>query len=553
LYNEGLGMSLIVQAAITGKDLLEEVMRVADGVLYQDPATSQIVAKLIRQDYTVASLPIFDESCITSLSNFQKTTWENTFNQCRVTFKDRNNNYDDSVAITQDFANINFQQRVKSTEINVPGCPLATTASVLASRQLSLLNVPLYKCDLKVNRKAQDLRPGSVFVLNWKPFNISNMVMRVTKIDFGELTSNEIKISCVQDRFSASTVTFAPPEGSGWTPTNTGAQNVVTRLLFNPPAFLVSPDSNETTSTFDNNGRLYVAAVAPGNVSVSFDAMFSTDNFATDPTLQINDSPYSGGGVLATAYASTVGGTSHYDTSSVFKVTGVSQAAISQLKQYTTLAQAQDGSALLMVNNELLIYVGYIDNGDGSVTFPKLYRGVLDTVPGNHAANDRVWFLSGQDGLIPALLPVGQTAYVKLLDQTPSATLSLSSATSFSAAVTNRAGLPLQPCFLTLNGSRTPATTTGATSVSVGWKNRSRTDTSIRPYDDTTEAREAGTQTRVRWRVGAGGYTTVTTTGNSTTLSVTGLTGTLEVIVDTQIISNSKYSTYSETLTMTLS
>jgi hypothetical protein len=206
-----------------------------------------------------------------------------------------------------------------------------------------------------------------------------------------------------------------------------------------------------------------------------------------------------------------------------------------------------------MVNNELLIYVGYIDNGDGSVTFPKLYRGVLDTVPGNHAANDRVWFLSGQDGLIPALLPVGQTAYVKLLDQTPSATLSLSSATSFSAAVTNRAGLPLQPCFLTLNGSRTPATTTGATSVSVGWKNRSRTDTSIRPYDDTTEAREAGTQTRVRWRVGAGGYTTVTTTGNGTTLNVTGLTGTLEVIADTQIISNNKYSTYSETLTMTLS
>ncbi|WBF76938.1 hypothetical protein PSV3_00236 [Septimatrevirus PSV33] len=46
LYNEGLGMSLIVQSAITGKDLLEEVMRVADGVLYQDPATAKIVAKL---------------------------------------------------------------------------------------------------------------------------------------------------------------------------------------------------------------------------------------------------------------------------------------------------------------------------------------------------------------------------------------------------------------------------------------------------------------------------------------------------------------------------
>lgn len=553
LYNEGLGMSLIVQSAITGKDVLEEVMRVADGVLYQDPATSKIVAKLIRQDYTIGNLPIFDESSISTLKNFQKTTWENTFNQCRVTFKDRSNNYDDSVAITQDFANINFQNRVKSAEINVPGCAVASVASVLASRQLSLLNVPLYKCDIVVNRKARNLRPGSVFVLNWKPFDISNMVMRVTKIDFGELTSNEIKISCVQDRFSSSTVTFAPPEGSGWEPTNTAAQNVVTRLLFTPPAFLSSNDSNETTATFDSAGRLYCAAVAPGNASISYDGMFSLDNFATDPTLALNDASYNGGGLLLNAYASTVAATDRYDTSSTFVVTGVAQSAIEKLMQYTTLDQARDGSAFLIVNNELFVYVGFVDNGNGQVTFPKLYRGVLDTVPGNHAANDRVWFISSADCLIPNLLSVGTTGYVKLLDQTTSATLPIGSATAFSSAVTNRAGLPLPPQYLTLAGSRTPAPQTGATSIAVAWRNRSRADTALRVYGDTTDNRESGTQTRIRWRVGAGGYTTVTTTGNSTTLNVTGLVGTLEVIVDSQIISNSKYSTYSESLTMTLS
>ncbi|WEM33680.1 tail protein [Pseudomonas phage PSA-KC1] len=143
LYNEGLGMSLIVQSAITGKDLLEEVMRVADGVLYQDPATAKIVAKLVRQDYTVSELLVLDESSVKELRNFQKTTWENTFNQCRVTFKNRASSYDDSVAITQDFANINFQNRVKSTEVSTPGVTDATVASKIATRQLSILNVPL--------------------------------------------------------------------------------------------------------------------------------------------------------------------------------------------------------------------------------------------------------------------------------------------------------------------------------------------------------------------------------------------------------------------------
>lgn len=552
LYDEEMGISLIVQSAITGKDVLEEVMRVADGVLYQDPATSKIVAKLIRQDYIVADLPTFDESSISSLKNFQKTTWENTFNQCRVTFKDRANNYDDSVAITQDFANINFQNRVKSTEINVPGCSVAAVASRLAARQLSLLNVPLYKCDIVVNRKAQNLRPGSVFVLNWKPFNVSGMVMRVTKIDFGELTSNEIKISCVQDRFSSSTVTFSPPEGSNWTPTNTAAQNVVNRLLFTPPAFLSSNNTAETASTFDSNGRLYCLAVAPGTASVSYDGMFSLDNFATEPTTALKDASYNGGGLLLNPYPATIAATSRYDTSSTFVVTGVAPSAVQKLAQYTTLEQARDGSALLMVNNELFVYVGYVDNGNGQVTFPRIYRSVLDTVPAGHASNDRVWFISSADGLIPSLLPVGTAGYAKLLDRTTSAALPINSATAFSATLTNRAGLPLPPCYLTLAGSRTPSPQTGAESIVVAWRNRSRGDTLLRVYDDATNTREAGTQTRIRWRVGTGAYTAVTTTSNTVTLDVKKLVGTLQVIVDSQIIANGKYSSGSDTLTMQL-
>ncbi|WBF76743.1 hypothetical protein PSV3_00041 [Septimatrevirus PSV31] len=74
----------------------------------------------------------------------------------------------------------------------------------------------------------------------------------------------------------------------------------------------------------------------------------------------------------------------------------------------------------------------------------------------------------------------------------------------------------------------------------------------MRVYSDTANTREAGTETRVRWRVGGGSYTTLTTSGSSADLNVTGLYGTLEVIVDSFITSNSKYSTYSDSLTMTL-
>lgn len=553
LYNEGLGMSIAAQSAITGKDLLEEIMRHCDGLLYQDPATSKIVAKLIRQDYTVASLPVLDESIIKELRNFSKTTWDSTLNQCRVTFKDRAGDYDDSVAIAQDFANINYQQRVKSTEISSPGCTEAVVANKLAARQLSLLSVPLYKCDLVCNRKAQKLRPGDVFVLNWGPFNLQKMVMRISKIDLGELTSGEVKISCVQDRFATSTPTFAPPDSSGWTPINTNATVVTLRNVFTPPHFLSRLTTSEGLSTFDNAGRLYVAAVGPSSASISFDGMYSTDNFASEPTLALDTAPYNGGGTLNAAYANTVADTTRNDITGVFKVNGVSSATIANLQQYTTLNQARDGSALIMVNNELLVYVGFVDNGDGSVTFPNLYRGVLDTVPGSHAAGDRVWFISGTDGLIASMLANSSTGYVKLLDTTTADKLPLSSAPSISAAQNGRARLPYQPQNLTLDGSRTPAPGVGLTSVTAAWARRSREAQSLSVFNDADAGLETGTQTRVRWRVGAGGYTTVMVAGTSTALNVTGLTGTLEVIVDTQITASGLFSTNSERLTQTLS
>jgi hypothetical protein len=280
--------------------------------------------------------------------------------------------------------------------------------------------------------------------------------------------------------------------------------------------------------------------------------MYSNDNFVTDPDLSINDGAYNGGGVLLNAYGSSVASVSRHDTSSTLVVTGMSAGAIAGLSNYTTLDKARDGSALLMIGSELFVYVGYVDNGGGQVTFNDVYRSVLDTAPASHAAGDRVWVIRSSDGLIQGLMPTGTTGYVKLLDNTTSSSLNISSSTTFSATVTNRAGLPLPPQYLTLNGSRTPPASS-ANSVSVSWRNRSREDTTLRVYDDAVSTREPGTSTVVRWRVGAGAYSEEITTLDTESLNVAGDSGLLEVIIFSRITSSGKESLVSDTLTMTLS
>ena len=554
LYNEGRGMSIQIQNKIDGKTFLNEVLQYIDGLMYEEITTGKLVVRLLRNDYTVGSLQTLYTSDVISLDNFEKTTWDATFNLVRVQFKNRANSYDNSVAIAPDFANINFQGGIVSTDITSVCAYDATAANVFAASQLSFLNVPLYKYKVTTTRKAANWRPGDVFVLNYIPYNNMVMVSRILEVDLGQLDDNKVILQCVQDKYAASAPVFAAPAPTQYTAPNTLATNVTTRLLFTPPHFLSTFDSTEAISTFDTAGRMYVLALAPSGASASFDALESLDNFVTDPAITLNDANYSISGSLYASYASTVGSTATLiDTSAVFRVSGLSALMIGNLKQFSTLAQAANGDALILINSEIMSYVGFVDNGDGSVTITTLYRGLLDTVPGTHTAGDRVWFLSGSDGLMNMLVNSASTAYVKLLDNTPTQTLDAATATIFSATQSGRAGLPYRPNYLTLNASRTPTTTTGATSITVAWRNRSRSNPQLAVYNDADSGLESGVQTRVRWRVGSGGYTTVNvTSGNSTTLAVTGLTGTLEVIVDSQIILNSKFSQTTDTLTMTL-
>jgi len=552
LYDENIQMSILIQSSITGEDLINEVMTQCDGLMYQDPATSKIVCKLIREDYDIEDLITLDESSIKSLTNFAKSTWNDTFNQVRVTFSNRDDDYDDSVAVAQDFANINFQDRVKSTEISAVGCKTSSTALIMASKQLSFVSVPLYKCDIICNRKAQSLRPGGCFILNWSPFSLTNMVMRISKISLGELANNEITITCIQDKFSTSTPIFAQPDVSHFVPINSEPAPVVYTSIFTPPLFLSSNSSTETVSSFDNSGRLYSVAKKPTGASFLYDVMLSSDNFVSNLVLGNESVIYNSTGKLLNDYPNTVAFSTKHDTSGDLIIYDMSNEDISNLKQFTTLDQARRGQALILIGSELFIYVGYSNNGDGSVTFNNVYRSIYDTTSYSHLANARAWFIEGINGLINTLIPNSELKYIKLLDTTYSNKLTLDEATLITATQSGRAGLPLPTNYLTINGSRNPSPIAGGTSVTVGWRNRDRNNLSLQVYDEIGSSREPGTQTRIRWRVGAGEYTTITTTSSTVSLDITGRVGILEVIADQQIISNSKYSAVAETITCEL-
>lgn len=506
LYNEGMGMSLQVQQGITGKDLAEEALRIADGILYQDQNTGKIKSRLIRQDYDIEDLLVLDESIVEALTNFSKTTWAQTYNQCRVTFKDRETDYADKAAMAQDFANINFQQRVKNTDISVPGCFVSDQANQLAVRQLSLLSVPLFQIEIQCNRRASNLEPGDCFVFNYLPYGLSNMVMRVQKIDKGTLTDGVVTINAVQDRFATATAVFAPPSGSGWVPISNDAAPVSVRRMEELPywfAQFLDIAIDDTTQ-----GLVAALAVPPASASAFFDvdATTSADTTYADAVQALVDAPYYGGGILISDYLESVGRTDGYDA------TGFDLELVDVPLELVDGGGTLDrsGPMLLLMNGEFMLAENITDNGDETYTFSEIRRALLDTRFQDHDAGDRCWIVKQSDDIMEVLFSNTGSFRARFIDNTPSDTLPVADATQSTFTLTQRMERPAPPDYVTINGSRAPSSADGGTDITLAWRARNRLTESLVLYDDAAEAAEASTDYGWRYRIDGGAWSAFT-------------------------------------------
>lgn len=562
LHGEGIGMSMIVSAESTGKAVLEECMRVADGVLYQEPTTGLIKVKLIRQDYSVGSLLTLDESnIIGNLDNLGKTTWEATYNQVRVSFKNRLTEYQESIALLQDESNVNFQNRLKTTTIAMPGVKLPEVAAEMARRQLALISVPLFKCDLKANRIARNLRPGDVFKINWAPYGLTDMVMRVTSVDLGELLNNEVKISCVQDRFAADIPTFAPPGVSGYVPVVNTPQEIVDELVWEPPSFFIGNINLVTSSDlaqYNTHGRFMAQAKPPSAISIGFNIYLGQNSSPT--AVAVQQTPYYGKGTLVNAYASTVESVDGVDSTNTFQVSGLDSRTVQGLVNNSTLEAARVGNSMFLIDNELFAFTGLTDLGGGVVQFNTVYRALLDTAMASHSAGAAVWFIRRGSGLVPQLVPIGDDVYLKLTDRTPNGEFPVADATAIYKILSGRAKKPLPPQYVTIDGSRTPPTKVSETSITVAWRRRTRYNPKFRVYNDTSDTTGetlGNVSHRVRWKLGSDPEQsfTVNDSGSFATsydIDVTGMVGTLVVRVDALDNSNGQYSTIADTISVVL-
>jgi hypothetical protein len=450
LATERFGLSMIMDSAGSARDLLAEVLRHVDGVMYTDPVTGKLRVTLARPNYA-ASDPLLLDADKIQTCRISRPSWADTKNVVKINYVDRANNFMGKVAQAQDLANVQIRGETSDESYDFRGISNGTIAQRVAARELKTVSYPLAVVEIEVNRWAWTLRPGDVFRLTWPPLGIVDMACRITRISTGDLKNGLIRIDAVEDIFGVTFTGYLAPGGTSWVdPVGSPQPLAAKRLLELPYALVVGPDRVVATLGAQGSAATLGYQVWSDNVGGTSFVFQNTTRELTPSALLLSVVDQNATSMLV----ATAPGLSTIESGS--------------------LADLAAGKNVLLLNDELIAWQTIADNGDGTFALGGLVRGVADTTPAVHGPGHRAWFLTEGSGLAanaPYLSDV--TVASKLLAFTSAGVESIDSVSAVSLALNSRATRPYVPTAITIAGASYPVLV-AATDIAVTWSHRNR-------------------------------------------------------------------------------
>ena len=454
LYNEGFGLSMILSGQESIEQFIDRVLTHVNGVRIIDTTTGQYKIRLIRDDYTVSSLPIFDESN-SELQNFERPQYAEMVNEITIVYTPQGERDRSSITV-QDLASIQSQGGSVQQTLQFPGIDNLNIASRVGQRELRQHSTPLAQITLLTNRSGFEIEPGDVFRLNWESYGINGVVFRAISVDIGDLTNGRVRIDAIEDIFALPSASYIVDQPTQWedpiqlpTPVLIQRAEELTYwdIQMNFDATLLSEITS--TSAFYKLLAQKPAIASPGYQLVTRVAGASNFEFretgAYTPTAQL---------------ASDLGP----GTTSNISIINVD----SDLSFFTVGSYAY-------INNEIV----RVDTLDLVTNTINVGRGCLDTVATTHLANSRIYFAENFDGTDITQYTTSVQVEGKALVQTGQDILNESLAPIASETFVGRQNKPYPPGQLRFNSLAYPENITGELTIS--WAHRDREQQLVRP------------------------------------------------------------------------
>jgi hypothetical protein len=495
IFTEGFGLSIAWRGSTDRVDFKKEIERHIDARSYIDRRTGLWEIKLIRDDYNVATLPIFDQSNVASWDNINFPQPGSLLNQLVVTWSDPEKDETTSLTISNPARIRMAGSQVFQEKVDYPGIQRADLAGRVAMRDLSARSAPLITGEFTAKNFPTNLNIGSAIIINNPRLGILSKVVRITEIDDGNIRDSSVVVKFIEDKFSIanqSLLDIEIIEKETITP-----RPVTPRLVEEAPLYLLTqqlgPENVSLVLAEDEEaGFAFMAGGKP--TQTSFDALIFRDLGSGYEEIQnLNFSPA----------ARTIGVmTTRADRTKVVVESRDGEA-------FASLA----AGALVWVGGEQMVLVS-IEEGDTSSpsdywaptlasTLPlftlTLERGAMDTAPARHGAGSGVVFYEGEGYLEDDIQTDGDIVRIKLRTDSSQGVLSLASTPVDEITFASRALRPYPPGDLKLDGDYQVDPPEPSDTYALTWEHRDRTEGSLIGHTETGPASpEAGTEYIVR-------------------------------------------------------
>jgi hypothetical protein len=468
-YAEGMGLCILWTRQGQIQDFVQIILNHAGAVLGQNRRTGLFELRPIRGDYDVEDLPLFDESNVLIVDNYQRPAVPGAINEVTVVFTELTTNKDAGITV-QNLANITSQGGIVSESKRYPGLPTADLAARVAMRDLKSVSTPLARVRMQVNRQGYNILPGDVIRWNWPKLGIENLVLRVLTAGAGTVTDGAILLECGEDVFGLPTATYVAQEPSGWQDPSTAPAVAPYRLIQEASYFQI------------------LRTMSPGDLSVLPDDAGFVSTLAVRPS---SDS------VRYRILSRFTSGTTYIDGGSGdFCPTGLLTASLDKVATTLTLNGMVNADLVIVPDGKLYAYLDgeiiRIDAFSAVTGVATIGRGCFDTVAAAHASGARLYFGDGYEASDRVERVDGDSVLVKLLPATGRGVLLEALAPSDTVVMDQRHFRAYPPGRLRINSLAYPSSISDAPLL-ISWNHRSRLQQNLEGDEAGSIGPEPGT------------------------------------------------------------
>lgn len=453
------------------------VKKVADlvgGVVYTDRESGKMVFKLIRNDYNIEDVPLFTpETGLVSINDDDSASSESNYNEIIGTSLDPVTNQEFQRR-AQNLAAYQSEGAPSSLDQDYKGIPTKELLDRVLLRDMRAMSSGLKKYAVTLDRRGWRVSPGSVIRISDPRRGIANIVLRVAEIDDGNMVNGAIKIRAVVDVFGLPATGYMGVVDNGWEGPSrlpVAAPNERLIEMGYRDIFLkvgrANAEANDPTDAF-----VGTVASAPNGTTTSYDLSVKPEGGTY--------------GTAATGYFTGI--------AIVTEDVGPLDTVIS-IGQLESFDDDNEGQAVLI--GDEMVRVDAVDVEARTMT---VTRGVADTIPQPHLADEIVWTIDDDLAADPAEYVSGETVSAQVLTRTSAMTLDPGEADELTLELTGRQGRPYPPAAVTVDGDEALTLTGEHAEPVIAWATRNRIEQQdfLIGYSEGPIAPEAGTTYTVR-------------------------------------------------------